>query len=71
LDSDFENIQQSEGFFMLYIALIAIIFFLGVRIIRPTHRGLIETFGKYTKFANSGFHWIIPVIQKIYQVNIT
>ena len=56
---------------MLYIALIAIIFFLGVRIIRPTHRGLIETFGKYTKFANPGFHWIIPVIQKIYQVNIT
>jgi regulator of protease activity HflC (stomatin/prohibitin superfamily) len=71
LDSDFENIQQSEGFYMLYIALIAIIFFLGVRIIRPTHRGLIETFGKYTKFANPGFHWIIPVIQKIYQVNIT
>jgi regulator of protease activity HflC (stomatin/prohibitin superfamily) len=71
LDSDFENIQQSEGFYMLYIALIAIIFFLGVRIIRPTQRGLIETFGKYTKFANPGFHWIIPVIQKIYQVNIT
>lgn len=58
---------------MPYIALIVIIiiFFAGVRIVRPTHRGLIETFGKYTKFANPGFHWIIPIIQKIYQVNIT
>jgi regulator of protease activity HflC (stomatin/prohibitin superfamily) len=73
LDSDFENIQQSEGFFMIYIALIVtiIIFFAGVRIVRPTHRGLIETFGKYTKFANPGFHWIVPIIQRIYQVNIT
>jgi regulator of protease activity HflC (stomatin/prohibitin superfamily) len=61
---------------MLYLALIAtiIIFFAGItgiRIIRPTHRGLIETFGKYTKFAQPGFHWIIPIIQRIYQVNIT
>lgn len=58
---------------MLYLALlvIIIIFFAGIRIVRPTHRGLIETFGKYTKFANPGFHWIIPIIQKIYQVNIT
>jgi regulator of protease activity HflC (stomatin/prohibitin superfamily) len=58
---------------MIYIALIVtiIIFFAGVRIVRPTHRGLIETFGKYTKFANPGFHWIVPIIQKIYQVNIT
>jgi regulator of protease activity HflC (stomatin/prohibitin superfamily) len=73
LDFNFENIQQSEGFFMIYIALIVtiIIFFAGVRIVRPTHRGLIETFGKYTKFANPGFHWIVPIIQRIYQVNIT
>ena len=32
---------------------------------------LIETLGKYTKYANPGFHWVIPAIQKIYQVNIT
>jgi regulator of protease activity HflC (stomatin/prohibitin superfamily) len=58
---------------MLYFAIviIVIIFFAGVRIVRPTHRGLIETLGKYTKFANPGFHWIIPVVQKIYRVNTT
>jgi regulator of protease activity HflC (stomatin/prohibitin superfamily) len=48
-----------------------ILFFLGVRIIRPTHRGLIERLGKYHRFANPGFHWIIPFIDKMYQINTT
>jgi regulator of protease activity HflC (stomatin/prohibitin superfamily) len=67
LDSDFGNIQQSEGFFILYLALIVtiIIFFFGVKIIRPTHRGLIETFGKYTKFVHPGFHWISKDLLKV------
>lgn len=47
------------------------IFLLGIRIVRPTHRGLVERLGKYHHFANPGFHWIIPVIDKLYQVNIT
>lgn len=50
---------------------VALVFLAGVRIVRPTHRGLIETFGKYSKFATPGFHWIIPVIQRLYRVNIT
>ena len=33
--------------------------------------GLIERLGKYNRFATSGFNWIIPVIENIYQVNIT
>ncbi len=53
------------------ILIILIIFFLGVKIVRPTHRGLIETLGKYSKFAGPGFHWIFPGIQKMYQVNVT
>lgn len=55
----------------LLIIIAAVIFFAGIKIVRPTHRGLIETLGKYTKFAKPGFHWIIPLIQKLYQVNIT
>jgi len=53
------------------ITIVVLLFFAGVRIVRPTHRGLIETFGKYTKFATPGFHWIIPVIQRLYKVNVT
>lgn len=55
----------------LIIVLLLIFFAAGVKIVRPTHRGLVETLGKYTRFAQPGFHWIIPGIQHLYQVNIT
>jgi regulator of protease activity HflC (stomatin/prohibitin superfamily) len=56
----------------LYVIIPAVLFFLtGIRIIRPTQRGLIERLGKYHNFANPGFHWIIPVIDKMYMVNVT
>ncbi len=57
-------------FYLLGIAVI-VIFFAGIRIVRPTHRGLIERLGKYRTFANAGFNWIIPTIDKMYQINIT
>ncbi|MDD5568466.1 MAG: SPFH/Band 7/PHB domain protein [Candidatus Omnitrophica bacterium] len=47
------------------------VFLMGIRIVRPTHRGLIERLGKYNRFANPGFNWIIPFIEVIYQVNTT
>lgn len=50
---------------------IVLIFLLGMRIIRPTQRGLIERLGKYHHLANPGFHWIIPVIDRLYKVNVT
>lgn len=55
----------------IVIGLVIVLFFLGVKIVRPTHRGLIERLGRYTSFANPGFHWIIPFIDKIYIVNVT
>lgn len=56
-----------------YFLIPVLVFFLasGIRIVRPTQRGLIERLGKYYKFANPGFHWIIPIIDKIYIVNVT
>ncbi len=57
--------------YIVLIGLFVILLFAGIRIVRPTHRGLIERLGKYNRFANPGFHWIIPVIEKMYQVNIT
>ena len=58
-------------FIYLGIALVILIFLLGMRIVRPTNRGLVETMGKYTKYCEPGFHWIIPLIQKLYLVNVT
>ncbi|MFH0790657.1 MAG: SPFH domain-containing protein [Candidatus Omnitrophota bacterium] len=51
--------------------IIVLIFLMGIRIVRPTHRGLIERLGKYHKFANCGFNWIMPIIDKMYLVNVT
>jgi len=48
-----------------------VIFFAGIRIVRPTHRGLVERLGKYRRFAKPGFNWIIPVIDRLIQINIT
>jgi len=56
---------------VLIAVAILFIFFLGVKIVRPTHRGLIERLGRYIKFAEPGFHWIIPFIDKMYVVNTT
>ena len=56
---------------VIVIAAVILFFFAGIKIVRPTHRGLIERLGKYNKFANPGFHWIIPFIDKMYIVNIT
>lgn len=56
----------------LYIIILVFLLFLwGIKIVRPTQRGLIERLGKYNKFANPGFHWIIPIIDKLFLVNVT
>lgn len=56
----------------IYLAVVVVLIFLsGVRIVRPTHKGLIERLGKYKKLAEPGFHWIIPVIDRLFLVNIT
>jgi regulator of protease activity HflC (stomatin/prohibitin superfamily) len=55
----------------IIIAVAVLIFFAGIRIVRPTSRGLIERLGKYQRFAMPGFHWIIPVIERLIRVNVT
>jgi regulator of protease activity HflC (stomatin/prohibitin superfamily) len=55
-----------------FIAAIVVGYFLlGIRIVRPTHRVLIEFLGKYQRYGGPGLYWIIPGIQKLYAVNIT
>jgi regulator of protease activity HflC (stomatin/prohibitin superfamily) len=56
---------------LIIIISVVVLFFLGVRIVRPTHKGLVERFGKYNRMADAGFHWIVPIIEIMYRVNIT
>ena len=60
-----------EMSYLYLIIPVLLIFFWGIRIVRPTQRGLIERLGKYHSFAKPGFHWIIPVIDRLFMVNIT
>jgi regulator of protease activity HflC (stomatin/prohibitin superfamily) len=55
---------------IIVAAVILFYFLIGIRIVRPTHRGLIETFGKYSGYAQPGFHWVFVFIQKLYRIDI-
>jgi regulator of protease activity HflC (stomatin/prohibitin superfamily) len=56
---------------LFVVVAVVVTFLLGIRVIRPTHRGLIERLGKYRQFAAPGFHWIIPLVDRMIQINIT
>ena len=52
------------------VAVLVVLAVLSIRIVRPTHRGLVERLGKYHRYANPGFHVIIPGIERMFQVDI-
>jgi len=60
-----------ENLIPIIIAAFVFILLSGIRIVRPTQRGLIERLGNYISFAAPGFHWIIPGIDNMYKINIT
>jgi len=43
----------------------------GIYVVRPIERRLVERFGKYNRFSNPGLHWRLPLVEKIYLVNVT
>jgi regulator of protease activity HflC (stomatin/prohibitin superfamily) len=55
---------------IIVAVVVVIVLLLGIRIVRPTHRGLVERLGKYNRFAQPGFHLIIPIIEHMYKVDI-
>jgi regulator of protease activity HflC (stomatin/prohibitin superfamily) len=58
------------GVVLTLLIVIAVIVGMGIRIVRPTHRGLVERLGKYNRYAGPGFHVIIPGIEKMYKVDV-
>ena len=51
--------------------IIVILISSGIKIVRPIERGLIERLGKYNRFAEAGFHFIIPLVERMVRVDIT
>jgi regulator of protease activity HflC (stomatin/prohibitin superfamily) len=67
-----QYINMEPVYILLFIILPLVALLLsGIRIVRPTHKGLIERLGKYKKLAEPGFHWIIPMVDRLFLVNIT
>ena len=59
---------------MIYVYIlipVVVILLAGIRIVRPTQRGLMERLGKYNSLASPGFHWIIPIVDRLFMVNVT
>ena len=67
------GMDWTSGSLWLFVggALTALIFFAGVRVVRPTGRGLVERLGKYRRLAMPGFNWVIPLIERMFLVNVT
>src|SRR5664280_2028128 len=57
--------------FAVGATLLLLLFFAGARVVRPTCRGLVERLGKYQRLASPGFNWIIPMVDRMFLVNIT
>jgi len=56
---------------VIVLVVLVVLAALSIRIVRPTHRAIVERVGKYNHFAFSGINFIIPFIDKMYQVNVT
>ncbi len=64
--------MSAGGIVGIVIAVVIVLALLiaGIRIVRPTNRGLVERLGKYNRYANPGFHLIIPVVERMFKVDI-
>jgi regulator of protease activity HflC (stomatin/prohibitin superfamily) len=55
------------------VSLAGLVFFYllaGVRVVRPKSRGLVQRFGKYRRLAEPGFHWIAPLVERMFLVDV-
>ena len=58
------------GIIIVILLIVLVLVAMGIRIIRPTHRGLVERLGKYNRYCDPGFHIIIPFIERLFQVDV-
>ena len=56
--------------FIIIALVLILIAALGIRIIRPYERGLIEMLGRYQRTVDSGLRWILPFVQRISKVDM-
>jgi regulator of protease activity HflC (stomatin/prohibitin superfamily) len=55
---------------VIAVVVVVVLLVAAIRIVRPTQRALVERLGKYNRYANPGFHLIIPLIERMFKVDI-
>ena len=56
--------------YWLFIVIVVLAYYT-IKIVRPVEKGVVETLGKFSSTAEAGLHFLIPVVQKMYRINIT
>lgn len=51
--------------------LVVLVLATGIRVVRPTSRGIVERLGKFRRVQGQGITWIIPGVDRMFVVNIT
>jgi regulator of protease activity HflC (stomatin/prohibitin superfamily) len=55
---------------LIAVGVVVVYLVAGMRVVRPTHRGLVERLGRYHHYSGQGFHWVIPMIDRMYKVDV-
>jgi regulator of protease activity HflC (stomatin/prohibitin superfamily) len=66
-----EGIMSASAVYFVIAGVVLLTFLSGIRVVRPTSRGLVERLGRYRRLAMPGFNWIIPLVDRMFIVNIT
>ena len=55
---------------VIAIVVVLVLLLSAIRVVRPTHRGLVERLGKYNRYANPGLHLIMPLVERMFRVDV-
>ena len=54
----------------IVVVVLVVLMLLSIRIVRPTHRGIVERLGKYHHFCGPGFHAVLPFVDRLFKIDI-
>lgn len=57
--------------YLYLIILVGALIFYSIKIVRPVEKGVVEFLGKYSRTAEAGLNIIVPMLFKMYKINIT
>ncbi|MBQ9003290.1 MAG: SPFH/Band 7/PHB domain protein [Eggerthellaceae bacterium] len=55
---------------IIAVIVVVVLFALGIRLVRPFQKGVVERLGKYRRTAEPGVNWIIPFIDRMTKVDM-